>query len=199
MTESIELLKFMNTLAESIRRAVPKMAFEWNTIKLPLFESLVEQSFEKYFEGRQTQEKTKMVAPILDSIFARLIKAKIPEFDVSEGKGQDYLYGDIPLESKITFGEGDSWTGNGYSKTPWHLLMRFEVSPTGIITKQFAMMTKLDDCKSKWTAPGTTSNFSTLKFLVEDQTKLIPIIGSITDKTKTGRNGTYLSPIMESI
>lgn len=189
----------MIELTETIRQAVPKIVLEWNTIKLPLFESLVEQSFEKYFEGRQTQEKTKMVAPILDSIFARQVTATIPEFIVSEGKGQDYLYKEIPLESKITFGEGNSWTGNGYPKTPWHLLMRFEVSSAGIITKQFVMMTKLNDCKSKWSDPGTTSNFSTLKFLTDDRTKLIPIIGSITDKTKTGKNGTYLFPIMESV
>lgn len=189
----------MNELIKSIRQTVPQMVVEWNTIKLPKFEDLFEQSFEKYFEGRQTQEKTKMVAPVLDSIFARQMKELIPEFIVSEGKGQDYLYGEVPFESKITFGDGDSWTGNGYTKTPWHLLMRFEVEPSGIIAKQFVMITNLTECKSKWSAPGTTSNFSTLKFLAEDQAKITPIIGSISNLTRTGRLGTYLSPIMDSI
>lgn len=189
----------MNLLINAIQQVVPSMIQEWNTSKLPQFESLVEQSFEKYFEGRQTQEKTKMVAPILDSIFARRMQAIVPEFVVAEGKGKDYLYGEIPFESKITFGEGDSWTGNGYSKTPWHLLMRFEVTPQGKIIRQFAMITNLEQCKSKWSAPGSTSNFSTLKFVAEDQDKLTTVIGSVTNKTKTGRNGSYISPIMESV
>jgi hypothetical protein len=188
----------MQQLISAIKETIPELVKEWNTIKLPLFESLVEQPFEKYFEGRQTQEKTKMVAPILDSIFARLMKNKVSTFVVAEGKGLDYLYGLIPLESKITFGEGISWTGNGYSKTPWHLLMRFEVSNTGIIVGKFVMLTDLDKCQSKWTAPGTTSNFSTLKFVVEDYNNLIPVVGTITNKTSTGRVGTYVAPIMES-
>lgn len=189
----------MDQLITAIQKTIPSVVNEWNKIKLPLFESLVEQSFEKYFSGRQTQEKTKMVAPILDSIFARHVQNIIPEFVVAEGKGQDYVYGNIPIESKITFGEGDSWTGNGYSKTPWHLLMRFEVAPTGIIVKQFAMITNLNTCKSKWTVPGTTSNFSTLRFVVGDRDELIPIVGALTSKTRTGRDATYVSPIMESV
>ena len=187
----------MQQLSNCIQQILPQVVNEWNTIKLPLFEQLVEQSFEKYFEGRQTQEKTKMVAPILDSIFARRICDILPEFVVDEGKGHDYIYGSTPFESKITFGEGSSWTGNGYSKTPWHLLMRFEVATDGTITKQFAAIVDLAQCKSKWTAPGTSSNFSTLKFLVEDQNKIMPVVGAITNKTKSGRDGTYVNMIMQ--
>jgi hypothetical protein len=190
----------MQSLVDAIRQILPEVVKEWNTVKLPLYESLVEQSFEKYFEGRQTQEKTKMVAPILDSIFARKVNAILPEFVVSEGKGQDYVYGSIPFESKITFGENYGWVGNGYSKTPWHLLMRFELTKDGKIVKQFAMIANLDECKSKWDKPGTTSNFSGLKFLVEDQDKITPIVGSITNKTPSGlKNGKYILPVMESI
>jgi hypothetical protein len=189
----------MIRLAEAIKITIPKVIQEWNTVKLPLFESLVEQSFKSYFEGRQTQEKTKMVAPILDSIFARHMKLIIPEFVVSEGKGQDYLYGIIPFENKITFGIGDSWTGNGYSKTPWHLLMRFELTEDGKIIGQFVMMTDLSKCESKWTAPGKTSNFSTLKFKVADMGNLIGIIGRMSNKTRTGKESTYMAPLMESV
>ena len=189
----------MNQLIDAIKQVMPDMVNEWNTVKLPLFESLVEQNFEQYFGGRQTQEKTKMVAPILDSIFARRMKNILPEFVTAEGKGQDYLYGTIPFESKITFGTGDSWTGNGYIKTPWHLLRRFEVTDQGKIVQQFAMIANLDECKSRWTAPGTTSNFSTLKFVAEDQVKIHTVIGSVIDRTKTGRPAAYLTPIMESV
>jgi hypothetical protein len=189
----------MQQLISAIKETIPELVKEWNTTKLAQFESLYEQSFEKYFEGRQTQEKTKLVAPILDSIFARLMKNKLSTFVVAEGKGLDYMYGSIPIESKITFGEGSSWTGNGYSKTPWHLLMRFEVNNAGTIVGQFVMLTDLSKCRSKWTAPGTTSNFSILKFVVEDYDNLIPVVGTITNKTSTGRAGTYVAPVMESI
>lgn len=186
----------IDNLKSGITAIMPTVVEEWNTVKLPLFESLVEQTFEKFFEGRQTQEKTKMVAPILDSIFARQIKNLLPEFVVAEGKSQDYKYFQTPFESKITFGEGDSWTGNGYKKTPWHLLMRFEVQSNGIITRKFVMIVDMDKCKSKWTAPGTNSNFSTLRFLTEDNQHLIPIVGSVDTLTRTGRPGTYIRPIM---
>jgi hypothetical protein len=189
----------MQKLVAAIKIVVPKVVEEWNTVKLPLFELLVEQSFKDYFEGRQTQEKTKMVAPILDSIFARLMKNIIPIFVVSEGKGQDYLYGIIPIESKITFGIGDSWTGNGYSKTPWHLLMRFELNEDGKIIGQFAMITDLSQCVSKWSSPGDKSNFSTLRFKVVDMNNLIGIIGRMSNKTKTGKDSTYVTPLIESI
>lgn len=188
----------MNKLVNAIKIVIPEVIQEWNTIKLPLFEQLVEQSFENYFEGRQTQEKTKMLAPILDSIFSRRIKAIIPEWSVSEGKGQDYKYGEIPFECKITFGDGDSWTGNGYSKTPWHLLIRFKLTKQGTIISHFAMITDLEKCDSEWTAPGTKSNFSTLKFKVSDIDKLIPIVGQVSNKTKTGRDATYMFPLMET-
>jgi hypothetical protein len=183
-------------LKSAIQQVMPEVIEEWNTVKLPLFEALVEQKFEKYFEGRQTQEKTKMVAPILDSIFARRMNIILPDFLVDEGKGQDFSYGKVKIENKITFGEGDSWTGNGYKKTAWHLLMRFLVQNDGIISNKFVMMADMDKCKSSWTAPGTTSNFSTLKFVSEDNKKLIPIIGSISTSTRTGKPGTYIRPIM---
>jgi hypothetical protein len=187
----------LETLKGAIKKVVPIMVNEWNTIKLPLFESLVEQPFEKYFEGRQTQEKTKMVAPILDSIFARLMKSKLSTFVVAEGKGVDYKYESNPLESKITFGEGSSWTGNGYSKTPWHLLFRFEVDENGFIKNKCVILVDLNKCVSKWTAPGTTSNFSTLTFLREDEPHLIPIVGSMSSKTPKGRMSKKINFIMD--
>ena len=189
----------MDNLITAIRAVTPEVVREWNTVKLPLFEQLVEQSFEQYFQGRQTQEKTKMVAPILDSIFARRVKHILPEWIVAEGKGLDSMFGKIPFECKITFGSGDSWTGNGYSKTPWHLLMRFELDQQGTIVKQFAAITDLSTCVSKWTAPGDTSNFSTLRFQVADQSRLIPICGELSNMTRTGRPATYIMPIMATV
>ena len=185
----------MNDLINALQQVLPAVVKEWNEVKLQQFEQLFGQTFEKFFEGRQTQEKTKLVAPILDSVIARYLKEELPNFDVAEGKGQDYLYNNIPIESKITFGQGDSWTGNGYAKTPWHMLMRFEVLDNGTITRHFAMMVDMSTCKSQWTAPGTTSNFSTLKFVTEDYDNLIVATGSISRLTNTGKAGKYVRAI----
>jgi hypothetical protein len=178
----------INELSNAIQKILPLVVEEWNTKKLPLFESLVEQSFVDYFAGRQTQEKTKMVAPILDSIFYRYISSILSNFEVAEGKGTDYKWNKVFFESKITFSEGNSWTGNGYTKTPWHILMKFNLTEEGHIVSQFAMLANLDECTSKWTAPGQKSNFSTLAFVVEDIQNLIPIIGTVSDKTSEGRS-----------
>ena len=180
----------INSLVAAVKATVPGVVTEWNTKKLPQFESLVEQSFRQYFEGRQTQEKTKLVAPILDVVFARSMKALLQDFVIDEGVGRDYRYGTTPLESKITLGQGNGWVGNGYAKTPWHILMKFNMDEDGHINEMFATLVNLDQCESKWTAPDTNSNFSGLTFLVEDSAKLIPIIGTVKHNSK------YLKPIL---
>ena len=180
----------INNLVAAIKASVPDVVTEWNTKKLPQFENLVEQSFRQYFDGRQTQEKTKLVAPILDVVFARLMKALLEDFEIDEGKGRDYCYRTTPLESKITLGQGNGWVGNGYAKTPWHILMKFNMDDDGHINEMFATLVNLDECQSKWTAPDTSSNFSGLTFLVEDAAKLVPIIGTVKHNSK------YLKPIL---
>lgn len=184
----------MIELVEPIRKVIPDVVNEWNNIKLPLFQQLVEQSFEDYFSGRQTQEKTKMIAPILDSIFYRHMRTILPSFSVAEEKGKDYIFNNLPLECKITIMEGYNWTGNGYTKTPWHLLFRFKVESNGIISKKFAMLANLDQCKTRWTEPADSANYSALRFLSEDLNLLIPIIGNVVNTTKTGKPGTYVLP-----
>ena len=180
----------LDSLVAAIATAVPSIVIDWNTKKLPQFENLVEQSFREYFDGRQTQEKTKLVAPILDVVFARLMKTKLTNFEIDEGKGRDYCYGTTPLESKITLGQGNGWVGNGYTKTPWHILMKFDMDDDGHIGEMFATLVDLDQCKSKWTKPDDKSNFSGLTFLVEDASNLMPIIGTVKHNSK------YLKPIL---
>lgn len=184
----------MKELLTAIQRTLPAVAQEWNTVKLPLFEALVEKPFEQYFEGKQTQEKTKMMSPILDIIFARHVNAVIPEFVVDEGAGQDYRYKTTPMECKITFGLGKSWSGNGYPKTPWHILLRFDANAQGKITHMFAMIVDLDTCVTKW-EPGSKANNKTvnwyhLSFLSEDLDRLSLAVGSIQQKRK------FLQPSM---
>lgn len=181
-------------LTAAIKKVVPMIVDEWNNIKLGQFEQLFEQEFEHYFANRQTQEKTKLAAPIIDVIFARLMKEILPEFVISEKKGQDYLFNDIPLECKITFGSGKGWVGNGYTKVDNHILMRFEIDKTGHISHYFAMTVDLSKCASKWSQPhekaGSKANFSSLEFLTKDKEHLNIVAGTIKVNKK------WLKPIM---
>ena len=177
-------------LREAIADVIPELVEEWNTVKLSKFEDLYEQSFAELFKDRQTQEKTKIVAPCLDVVFARLIKKYIPDFERDETVGRDYKWNNEGYECKMTFGAGNTWTGNGYAKTPKHILLRFTLTEDGKITEMFAALVDLDECRSRWTDPTTKSNFSTLAFVKEDADLLDVIIGH------TKINRVNIKPIM---
>jgi len=187
----------MDTLRNTIQQILPELVREWNEIKLPLFEQLVEQKFADYFAGRQTQEKTKMVAPTLDSIFARQVMTLLPTFCVTERAAQDYLYGTTPMECKITFGAGNTWSGNGYNKTPWHILLRFGIQDDGQIDRAFAALVNLDQTVSQWQsasrADAKTVNWYKLNFVVEDLDRIQTIMGTLDTKSK------YIQPVMVDI
>jgi hypothetical protein len=189
----------MKELFSTIKQILPELCKEWNEKKLPQFESLVEQSFREYFKGRKTQEKTKMVAPILDVIFARMVSSLLEGFRVDEGVGRDYIYNGTPLECKITFCSGNTWTGNGFLKTPIYILLRFDISDDGLLTSMFACVVDLSICKSAWTIPEEsvdkkrTHNFSGLALLAEDLTNINQIIGTFKPNKK------FLRPQLVSI
>ena len=175
-----------DNLNKSIKQVVPKMIKEWNEVKLPMFEELVGKNFSDYFEGRQTQEKTKMVAPILDSIFERKISDIEPNFIVDEGKGHDYLYGELPIECKISCSPSGKWTGNGYVKSPTHLLMSFHQEENGNISEMFCMLADLtDNIESGWgKKTSLTANFVSLRLLSKDINNFNVIVGELNTKNK---------------
>ena len=177
-------------LNNAIANVIPELVKEWNTVMLPKLEDMAYGlSFSEIFKDRLTQEKTKVVSPFLDIVFAHLIKRYIPDFKVDETVGRDYIWNDEGFECKITFGK-DGWTGNGYAKTPKHILLRFTLTEDGKITKMFAALADLDKCKSRWTDKTTKSNFSTLKFVKEDEDMLDVIVGDLKINKK------YIKPIM---
>ena len=169
--------KKMDDLLKAVKESIPLVIEEWNNVKLKQFESLYEQSFEEYFSNRETQEKTKVVSPVIDVIFARIMSQKIENFVIDEGKGRDYNWKGIPLENKLTLSISNSWTGNGYKKTDYHLLSKFELNEKGLIISYFSCLVNLEDCLSSWSLPDKKSNFSTLKFLNVDFDKIILIHG----------------------
>lgn len=173
----------MEKLVKAIEISIPLVVKEWNTNKIHQFETLVEQPFSKYFLNRETQEKTKMVSPIIDIIFKRMMSQQIDDFSIDEGKGRDFQWNGIPLENKLTLSTGNSWTGNGYKKTDFHILSKFELDQNGLIVSYFSCLVNLANCLSDWTKPKN-SNFSTLKFLNVDLEKITIIHGNMTKSQK---------------
>jgi len=178
------LMSDKKKLLDAIKIAITLTVAEWNNTKKNQFENLMEQSFSVYFSNRQTQEKTKMVSPIIDAVFSRIMKKLLINFHVDEGKGKDYRWCKLELENKLTLSVGNSWTGNGYKKTSFHILNRMELNDDGEIISYFSALVDLSECESNWTAPTTKSNFSTLKFLNNDFSKIQLIHGDMTKKQK---------------
>ena len=52
------ITKDIQDVATALREQLPSICNEWNTVSLPLMETLYRKSFKKIFENRQTQEKT---------------------------------------------------------------------------------------------------------------------------------------------
>jgi hypothetical protein len=93
------------------------------------------------------------------------------------------VFENISIEGKITLSKDNSWTGNGYKKTNWHLLVKLELDDNGMIRYSFCALVPLDECDSNWTKPTLGSNFSSLKFENRDYQKINIINGMIERKT----------------
>lgn len=182
----------MEPLISTIRTVYPQVIQEFNTIKMPLIEQFLGRSIIEEFPDptKRTSETTKVLARGLDNTFFRHIHSEQPTFVEDESSGRDNRFGDIPIEQKITFGQGDSWTGNGYDKTGWHLLKKFSMSDTGRINTCFIALVNLEDCQSKWSDRTLKSNFSSLHLQTVDIDKIHVIVGSLK------KNPKYLAPVM---
>ena len=170
-------------LVKVLKEVMPLICKEWNTVSLPLMEKLYRKSFKDIFKNRQTQEKTKAISPIIDEIIAEFIQKKIEAFTTTEGKGFDYTLNDILIEWQNSLSESNSWTGNGYRKTNWHVLCKFIPNEDGVIEKYFACIVPYDMVESNWSATGN-SNFSSLSILKTDLDQVIEVSGSFKPLVK---------------
>ena len=171
----------MESLATTIRTCLPRIIHEFNNVRLPLLEQALGRTIIEEFPDpvKRTAETTKVMGRILDNTFFRHIHALEPTFVEDEGAGRDNRFGDIPIESKNTFGKGDSWTGNGYDKTGWHLLKKFAVDDRGRITQAFIALVNLEECESRWSDRTLSSNFSSLMLKSVDKDKVLVITGGL--------------------
>jgi hypothetical protein len=185
----------MEHLQQVIQQCLPAIVAEFNDVRLPLLEQALGRNIIDEFPDpvKRTSETTKVIGRILDNTFFRHIHAIEPDFIQDEGAGRDLQYKTIPIEDKNTFGKGDSWTGNGYDKTGWHLLKKFHVNDSGRICAAFIALVNLDDCESCWSERTLKSNFSSLMLKAVDVDKVLVIVGSLKKNPKN------LSPVLVPI
>jgi hypothetical protein len=112
-------------LVDTIKKAMPIVIEDWNERKIKEFEHLFEKTFKDYFHNKQTQEKTKLISPIIDILFSKTINKNISNFIIDERIGKDYSWDGEDFESKISLSPDNYWTGNGYKKTNNHILIKF--------------------------------------------------------------------------
>jgi hypothetical protein len=172
----------IKNLVKILEEQLDKIINEFNNHIDDKFEEFFLTPFSEYFKDSKTQEITKIISPTFNAILCKVLKPY--GFYKCENNGSDYDFDGILIEGKITSSKDNSWTGNGYYKTNWHLLIKLKLNCDGMIDSIFCALIPLDECVSKWTAPSNKSNFSGLKIENVDYSKMIIIRGDVEIKTK---------------
>lgn len=185
----------MRQLSDTIRKLLPEIIDEINNVRIPALEEAWGRSFKDELEneGQVTVEIAKNYARPVNNTFYRHINAVLPEFTEKTIDGSDYMLGDIAIEDKNSFSSGNGWVGNGFNKTPIHLLKKFEVDENGRICKAFIALVDLSKTRSGWSDKTINTNRSVIQFTNEDINNIDVIVGSVRPKKK------YIQPIMENI
>jgi len=182
-------LKRIQKLKKILKKEWPLIVEKYNNHISENFELLFLKDFKSFFVNKQTQEKTKIVSPIFNAILCKHLKKF--GFLENEINGSDYLFENLDLEGKLTMTDNNTWTGNGYKKTNWHLLKKIVINNDGKIDKSACYLFPLDDSTSSWSVPKN-SNFSNLKINTEDLEKLFIVYGDV-DLSKKRK---YIKPIL---
>lgn len=169
----------------------PTIVDKYNNHISKNFQLLYLQDFKSYFYNKKTEEKTKIVSPIFNAVLCEYLKEF--EFYRNEINGADYLFENLDLEGKLTIGDTNYWTGNGFKKTNWHILKKITLNENGTINKSSCYLLPVDECKSGWTSPVKTSNFSNLKINSEDFHKLVIVHGGVD----LHRKRKYIQPVLK--
>lgn len=182
-------------LSTVIQKVLKTSIDNFNTIRLPALETAWGRSFkdEMKFESQVTVEIAKNYARPFNNELYRNIQIHLKDFKENTTAGLDFEY-IIPFEHKNSFSaDSNGWVGNGYKKTPMHLLMKFSTDENGKINKCFCCIIDTSKMNNTWSTKGTTSNFSALK-LSNDDIQLADIIwGSLVPSKK------YAKVILNSI
>lgn len=180
-----------------IRKVTPGVIQEMNEICIPALEKAWGRPFkdEMALENQVTVEIAKNYVRPLNNTFFRHISRELPNFREHTTNGSDYILGDILIEDKNSFSPlHPGWVGNGFTKTPIHLLKKFHTNEDGRIVGVFIALVDLSRCSSSaWTDRILNSNRSMLQFRKEDECHLKVLLGDLRAKKK------YLQPILQNV
>ena len=185
----------MHTLIQAIQQVLPAVVKEINEVRIPALEAAWGRTFkdEMANENQVTVEIAKNYARPVNNTFLRHIQAILPGFTEHTTDGSDYALNGVLIEDKNSFSEGNGWVGNGFQKTPMHLLKKFKVDANGRITHAFIALVDLSKCQSGWSAKTMNTNRSVIAFELADEAHIQIVCGTLK------RNKKFLKPIMEAV
>lgn len=185
----------MKELSDTIKLVLAEVIKEMNEVRIPALEQAWGRTFKEEManEDQITVEIAKNYARPLNNIFFRCIHQKLPKFREHTTNGSDYSCGKILIEDKNSFSDSNGWVGNGFQKTPIHLLKKFQVNENGRIIKAFIAIVDLSKCKSGWSAKSLNTNRSVIQFAKEDFDNIDVIVGSLKLNKK------LIKPIMVDV
>lgn len=182
-------------LIDTIKKVLPAVIKEMNEIRLPALEQAWGRKFKQELsnEKQVTVEVAKNYVRPLNNVFFRHIKDKVPTFEEHTTDGSDYVYDGVLIEDKNSFSDANCWVGNGFTKTPIHILKKFQVDENGKIIKAFIAIVDLSKCSSSWSAKTLKDNRSIIQFTTDDAKHIDVIVGELKLNRK------YIKPIMVSV
>lgn len=185
----------MQPLIQTLQQVLPQAVAEFNEIRLPALETAWGRSFaeEMQNETQKTVEISKNYSRPLNNTIFRHVAAQLPGFTELTTQGSDYLYLGTAIEDKNSFSPSNGWVGNGFAKTAWHLLKKFQVDDRGRISHAFVALVDTSLCTATWTARNVKTNRSIISFRLEDLDHIQVIVGGIKSCTK------YLKPQLAEI
>jgi len=185
----------LEKLADTIRTVLPAVIKEINEQRIPALEQAWGRSFadELANENQVTVEIAKNYARPVNNTFYQHIHRVMPEFSEHTTDGSDYVLGDILIEDKNSFSSGNGWVGNGFNKTPVHMLKKFEVDANGRIVKAFIALVDLSKTQGAWSDRQINTNRSVIQFMNDDIDNILLVVGDIRPARK------YAKPIMEAV
>lgn len=150
--------------------------------------NVIHISWKDMISGLKTQEITKILSPIFTHHLGKFFAPH--GLILCEENSKDIRWFDEDCELKITLSLGNGWTGNGFKKVNWHLLIKLKMNSQGLIEQSFCCLVPINECQSSWTTTSQTNNFSSLKLLVEDEDKIIVLHG------KMKANSRFFKPVL---
>ena len=185
----------MQQLSEVIRKVLPAVIKEVNEVRIPALESAWGRSFKEELanEDQVTVEISKNYNRVLNNTLFRHVSAILKDFREHTTNGSDYVLGDVLIEDKNSFSDSGGWVGNGFDKTPVHLLKKFKCDDNGRIREAFICIVDLSKCSSQWSDRSINTNRSVISFDKEDRSNIHVVYGEMKV------NRVKLKPIMKKI